>query len=50
MDGILGGDLEIKIYKINSFSLFYFMSKTSKIQYMECYALNGMHVKDIEDV
>ena len=25
------------------------MSKTLKIQYMECNALNGMHVKDIED-
>ena len=45
-----GGDFEIKIYKINSFSLFYFMSKMSKIQYMECNALNSMHVKDVEDI
>ena len=41
------GDLEIKIYKINSFSLFYFVSK---IQCMECNALNGTHVKDVEDI
>ena len=26
------------------------MSKTSKIQCTKCNALNGMHVKDIEDV
>ena len=26
------------------------MSKTSKIQYIECNALNGMHVKDVEDI
>ena len=26
------------------------MSKTSKIQYTESNALNGMHVKDIEDI
>ena len=26
------------------------MSKTSKIQYMECNALNGTHVEDVEDV
>ena len=26
------------------------MSKTSKIQYMECNALNGTHVEDIEDI
>ena len=44
-----GGDFEIKIYKINSFSLFYFMSKTLKIQCMECNALNGTHVEDVED-
>ena len=44
------GDLEIKIYKINSFSLFYFMLKTSKIQCTECNALNGMHVEDVKDV
>ena len=27
-----------------------FMSKTSKIQCMQCDALNGTHVKDIEDI
>ena len=27
-----------------------FMSKTSKIQCMQCDALNGMHVKDVEDI
>ena len=26
------------------------MSKTSKIQYTECNALNSMHVKDVEDI
>ena len=26
------------------------MSKTSKIHYMECNALNGTHVKDVEDI
>ena len=26
------------------------MSKTSKIQYMECNALNGTHVVDVEDI
>ena len=26
------------------------MSKTSKIQWTECNALNGMHLKDVEDV
>ena len=26
------------------------MSKMSKIQYMECNALIGMHVEDIEDI
>ena len=26
------------------------MSKTLKIQYMECNALNGMHVEDIKDI
>ena len=26
------------------------MSKTSKIQYTECNALNSMHVEDIEDI
>ena len=26
------------------------MSKTSKIQYTECNALNSTHVKDIEDI
>ena len=26
------------------------MSKTSKIQYMECNALNGTHVEDVKDV
>ena len=26
------------------------MSNTSKIQYMECNALNGMHVKDVKDI
>ena len=45
-----GGDLEIKIYKINSFSLFYFMSKMLKIQCMECNALNGTHVEDVKDI
>ena len=48
--GIRGGDLEIKNIQINSFSLFYFMSKMSKIQYMKCNALNGMHVEDVEDI
>ena len=43
----MGGDLEIKIYKINSFSLFYFMSKMSKIQCTEYNALNGMYVEDV---
>ena len=50
VSGIRGGDFEIKIYKINSFSLFYFMSKMSKIHCMECNQLNSMHVRDIEDV
>ena len=45
-----GGDFEIKIYKIDSFSLFYFMSKMSKIHCMECNQLNGMHVKDVKDM
>ena len=27
-----------------------FMSKTSKIQCMQCDALNGTHVKDVEDI
>ena len=45
----MGGDLEIKIYKINLFSLFYFMSKTSKIQYIECNTVNCTHVQDVED-
>ena len=35
-----GGDLEIKIYKINLFSLFYFMLKMLKIQCMECNTVN----------
>ena len=26
------------------------MSKTSKIQCMECDQLNGMHVKDVKDI
>ena len=26
------------------------MSKTSKIQYTECNALNSMHVEDVEDI
>ena len=26
------------------------MSKMSKIQYTKCNALNGMHVKDVEDI
>ena len=47
--GYGGGDLEIKIYKINLFSLFYFMSKTLKIQCMECNTVYCMHVEDIED-
>ena len=46
----MGGDFEIKIYIINSFSLFYFMSKMSKIHCMECNQLNGLHVGDVEDV
>ena len=46
----MGGDFEIKIYIINSFSLFYFMSKMSKIHCMECNQLNGTHVGDVEDV
>ena len=50
MGGMWGGDLEIKIYKINSFSLFYFMSKMLKIQCMECNQLNGPLVKDVKDV
>ena len=44
------GDFEIKIYRINLFSLFYFMSKTSKLQCTECNTLNGMHVEDVKDV
>ena len=42
-------NLEIKIYKTNLFSLFYFMSKMWKIQYMECNTVNCMHVKDVKD-
>ena len=26
------------------------MLKTSKIHYLECNALNGMHVEDVEDI
>ena len=26
------------------------MSKTSKIQYTECNALNSMHVEDVDDI
>ena len=45
-----GGDFEIKIYKIDSFSLFYFMSKMSKIHCMECNQLNGIHVEVVKDM
>ena len=48
--GIQGGDFEIKIYKINSFSLFYFMSKMLKIHCMEYNQLNGTYVADVEDL
>ena len=47
MGGIWGVDLEIKIYKINLFSLFSFMLK---IQCMEYNAVNGTHVKDVKDI
>ena len=47
--GAGGQNLEIKIYKTNLFSLFYFMSKMLKIQYMECNTVNCMHVEDVKD-
>ena len=34
----------------DSFSLFYFMSKMLKIQCVECNALNGTYVEDVEDI